>query len=163
MTFHEGTEEYPRWTPDGKRIVFASNRNQRTGVEIYWKSADGTGEVQLLFESEHDIWPAHWHSSGKFLAYTVRNPQGADVFIMPVEGDGSGGLRAGEPQPFLTGPFNESEPRFSPDGRFIAYVSNESGQFEVYVRPFPDLGGRWQISTGGGDYLERLVPTKPQS
>ena len=69
---------------------------------------------------------------------------------MPVQDDESEGLRAGEPEPLLTGPFNESEARFSPDGRFIAYASKESGQFEVYVRPFPGPGGRWSISTAGG-------------
>jgi serine/threonine-protein kinase len=69
---------------------------------------------------------------------------------LPIEGDEKSGWKPGEPKPFLNSPSNEMEPAFSPDGRWLAYESNESGNYEVYVRPFPGPGGRWQISTGGG-------------
>ena len=155
LTFHEDSDYAPIWTPDGKRITFSSSRNEKSGSrDIYWKLADGTGDARLLLESEHDLLPNAWHPGGDLLAYTVRTRDGADIFIVPVQDDESEGLRAGEPEPFLTGPFNEVEARFSPDGRFIAYASNESGQPEVYVRPFPGPGGRWQISTGGGLHPE---------
>ncbi len=151
LTFHEARDYRPIWTSDGKRIVFGSTRNEKSGSgDIYWKAADGTGDARPLLESEHGILPNAWHPGGDLLAYTVFNPEGEDIFIVPVQDDESEGLRAGEPEPFLTGPFNEVEARFSPDGHFISYASNESGRFEVYVRPFPGSGGRWQISTAGG-------------
>lgn len=135
--------------------MFGSTRNQKSGSgDIYWKAADGTGDAQLLLESEHSILPNSWHPSGDLLAYTEQNPGGADIFIVPVQDDESEGLTAGEPEPLLTGPFSESVARFSPDGHFIAYASIESGQVEVYVRPFPGSGGRWQISTAGGYFPE---------
>ena len=155
LTFYEARDSSPIWTSDGKRIVFSSTRNEKSGSgDIYWKAADGTGDAQLLLENEYGIFPSAWHPGGDLLAYTVRNPESADIFIVPVQDDESEGLRAGEPEPFLTGPFNEVEARFSLDGRFIAYASDESGQWEVYVRPFAGSGGRWQISTDGGLYPE---------
>jgi len=71
---------------------------------------------------------------------------------LPIEGDEKSGWKAGEPRPFVDSPFAELEPTFSPDGRWLAYMSNESGSYEVYVRPFPSPGGKWQVSTGGGLY-----------
>ena len=156
LTFDEASDYRPIWTSDGKRIVFGSARNRKDrGGDIYWKSADGTGDARLLLESEHTARPGAWHPGGELLAYDAQTPEGRDdIFILPVQDDESEGLRAGEPEPFLTSPFDEREPRFSADGHFIAYVSNESGQREVYVRSFPGSGGRWQISTAGGDFPE---------
>ena len=76
---------------------------------------------------------------------------GFDLWTVPLESDGAG-LRAGKPEPFLQTPFDERHPSFSPDGRWLAYASNESGTFQVYVRAFPDKGGKWQISNSGGVY-----------
>ena len=73
-----------------------------------------------------------------------------DIMTLPIEGDEKSGWKPGEPKPFVNSAFDEGEPAFSPDGRWLAYQSNESGSFEVYVRPFPGPGGKWQISTGGG-------------
>jgi serine/threonine-protein kinase len=75
-----------------------------------------------------------------------------DIYTLSVEGDEKSGWRFGEPKPFLNSAFWEGEPAFSPDGRWLAYVSNESGDYEVYVRPFPGPGGKWQLSTGGGHF-----------
>src|SRR4029453_8678885 len=91
--------------------------------------------------------------SGKFLAFGEISPQtSGDLMILPMSGDEASGWKAGTPMVFLNGPFAEDQPMFSPDGRWLAYASTESGQYEVYVRPFPGPGGKWQISTNGGVY-----------
>ena len=141
----------PVSTPDGLRLAFASDRGGRGVPNIYWQRADGTGEVQRLTESGNTQRPGSWHPNGKFLAFTETNPQGTfDIMILPVEGSEAGGWKSGKPFPFLNGPSNEGQAQFSPDGRWIAYTSDESGRFEVYVRPFPGPGGKWQISANGG-------------
>lgn len=152
LTFGAATlNSRPVWTPDGQRIVFSSDRARRNVANIYWQHADGTGEAQRLTEGDNPQRPSSWHPSGKFLAYTETNPQTAfDVMILPMEGSEAGGWKPGKPFAFLNGPSNEGLAQFSPDGRWIAYVSDETGRFEVYVRPFPGPGGKWQISTNGG-------------
>ena len=93
-----------------------------------------------------------WHPSGKFLAFEETTPEtSVDLMILPMEGDDASGWKPGKPTVFLNSPFIEAEPMFSPDGRWLAYASGESGRAEVYVRPFPGPGGKWQISTGGGN------------
>jgi serine/threonine-protein kinase len=141
----------PVWTPDSRRIVFASQRADKSTLNLYWQRADGTGDAQRLTESKNPQRPASWHPNGKFLAFDQQTPQTSwDLMILPLEGDEAAGWKAGKPAVFLNTPSAESEPMFSPDGRWLAYQSNESGRNEVYVRPFPDPGGQWQISTGGG-------------
>ena len=151
LTFDPTDDVKPVWTPDSRRIVFASRRGDKSTDNLYWQRADGTGDVQRLLESKNTQLPASWHPSGKFLAFTETNPQsGDDLMILPMEGDEGSGWKPGKPTAFLNGPFSEGEPMFSPDGRWIAYRSSESGRDEIYVRPFPGPGGKWQISTGGG-------------
>src|SRR5262249_27986342 len=142
----------PVWTPNGKRIVFSSSRGDKPTANLYWQRADGTGEAQRLTDSNNLQYAASWDPNGKFLAFAESKESGADLMILPVEGDETSGWKPGKPTVFLSGPFNKSSPMFSPDGRWLAYVSSESGQNEVYVRPFPGPGGKWQISTGGGSY-----------
>jgi serine/threonine-protein kinase len=149
LTFDPNSDLKPVWTPDSQRIVFRSNRDK--DLNLYWLRADGSGDVQRLTESQNIQTPVSWHPSGKFLAFYEGSPQTAnDLMILPMGGEEASGWKPGKPTVFLRTPFSELEPVFSPDGQWIAYQSNESGRFEVYVRPFPGPGGKWQISTEGG-------------
>jgi len=142
----------PVWTPDGRRLTFSSAANGVT-ANIYWRPADGTREAQRLTTSENTQYGASWHPSGKFLAFEERNPQtGPDLMILPMEGDEASGWKPGRPTPFVNSPNAEREPMFSPDGRWIAYWSNDSGRYEIYVKAFGGSGGVWQISTDGGEH-----------
>jgi serine/threonine-protein kinase len=149
-TFDPADDLQPVWTPDGKRIAFASSR-EKGPLNLYWQRADGTGEIQRLTESSHNQFPYSFHPSGKYLAFSgPTSNSNNDVMILPIEGDETSGWKPGKPSVFLNTPADEREPMFSPDGRWIAYSSNESGRFEIYVRPFPGPGGKWQVSTTGG-------------
>ncbi len=149
ITSHSALDSNPVWSPDGRRIAF---RSARSGVDnLYWQRADGTGEAQRLTESKLPQWPKSWHPNGRLLAYEEIGRE-RDVWIVPIEGDDATGWRAGKPRVFLSGASSETEPAFSPDGRWLAYTSNESGRTEVYVVPFPESEGRWQISTMGGSF-----------
>jgi len=154
LTFDPGEDRAPVWTPDGRRIVFASNRAKAGVSNLYWVNADGTGDVTRLTDSPETQIPWSWHPSGKFLAFLAnRGATGNDLMILSMEGDATRGWTPGKPTVFLSTPANETAPMFSPDGRWIAYYSNEApGNFDVYVRPFPGPGGRWRVSTAGGAY-----------
>ncbi len=153
LTFDPGQDAYPVWTPDGRRLVFASDRATAGTRNLYWVNADGTGEVTRLTASPENQVPRSWHPGGRFLAFqAVRPGTGNDLLIMPMEGDATRGWIPGTPTVFLSTPATETTPRFSPDGRWIAYTSNDAGGTNVYVRPFPGPGGPWRISTAGGFY-----------
>jgi len=131
------------WTPDGKRIAFLSNKEGPGKSAIYWQWADGSGGLERLANSEYARVPMSWSPDGQLLAFMENNPTtGYDIWVLR--------LADRKAQPFLRTPFNESVPRFSPDGRWLAYISNESGRYEIYVQPYPGPGGKWQISTEGG-------------
>jgi eukaryotic-like serine/threonine-protein kinase len=154
ITFAGGSNTYPVWTPDGQRIVYSSSEKGMP-TNLWWIRADGGGDAQRLTESKSVQIPGSWSPDGKILAYFESNPgTGYDVLTMPVEGSEKSGWKPGQPKPFVNTTFNEVVPAFSPDGKWIAYQSNESGVYEIYVRPFPGPGGRWQISAGGGTYPE---------
>ncbi len=98
----------------------------------------------MLLQDNRDKSPQSWSSDGRFILYTSSGlPTGDDLFVLPLSGDR-------KPVPFLKTPFNEYDGQFSPDGRWVAYVSDEAGKDDVFVTPFPGLGGKWQISTAGG-------------
>ena len=152
LSFLPGTNDRPVWTPDGKNIVFRSTNPAAPG--LYGIRSDGSGEAQRLTEGKPLEYPSSFSPDGKRLAlFRAGNGGSQDIFTMPVEIDpGQGALRLGKAELFLGTPFVEDNPAFSPDGRWLAYASTESGTFEVYVRPFPGPGGRWQVSTGGGRF-----------
>ena len=140
LTFHEARDSNPIWSPDGTRIAFFSERDG--APTIYQKPANGVGEAERLFEGTGVFWPTHWSRDGRYLVYTdVGSP--INVFALPLQGDR-------EPIPITQSEFIEAQGSLSPDGAWIAYHSSESGRFEIYVRPFPEGEGRWQVSTGGG-------------
>ena len=150
LTFAGETNGYPVWTPDGQRIVYTSQEKGGSS-NLWWIRADGAGNPQRLTESKYIQYARSWRPDGKVLAFRQQNPDtGWDILTLPIEGDEKSGWKPGEPKPFVNSTFTEVAPTFSPDGRWLAYPSNESGSFEVYVRPFPGPGGKWQISTDGG-------------
>jgi eukaryotic-like serine/threonine-protein kinase len=125
-------------------VAFASSRSG--GLDIYQRPSNASGPDQPLLKlnGQPIVFPSDWSSDGRFLAYYRTDPKTQlDIWVLPLAGDQ-------KPIPFLRGDFNESQAQFSPDARWIAYVSDESGASEVYVQSFPTLTGKWQISTGGG-------------
>ena len=136
----EGGNASPVWTPDGTRVTFSSIRDGPQ--DLYWKPADGSGQAELLLNmnSQNNLVPTSWSPDGESLAFY--DTSGArDIWTLPREGDAS---------TFVATAFNERSPMFSPDGRWLAYVSDESGRDEIYVKPYPGPGGKWPISTEGG-------------
>jgi len=145
LTFEPSIESSPVWSPEGTRIAFASNRKGR--FHMFAKASSGVGaEETLVDEPDADTRPLSWSRDGRYIAYMrrkVKGPTRGDIWILPLFGDR-------KPFPFMQSEFEEAAADFSPDGRFIAYGSNESGRNEVYVAPFPGGGGKWQVSTAGG-------------
>ncbi|MGH9687612.1 MAG: protein kinase domain-containing protein [Candidatus Acidiferrales bacterium] len=138
------------WSPDGSLIAFNSDRDGQ--FDLYRKRTDGARDAELLLKSSADKIPTSWSRDGRYLLYVTTDPvTKADLWVLPL-----GGGR--KPAPFLRTEFNEQEGRFSPDGRYVAYTSDESGRNEIYVRAFsstpsaatPDAGGKWLISNSGG-------------
>jgi len=142
FTFDPANNTFPIWSPDGSRIVWHSNRG--TGFSFYQKSASGMGQDELLLPSEALIYPCDWSTDGRFIVYTLFDHKtGWDVWALPLEGERN-------PFPLLQSPSFEGGPRLSPDGHWLAYYTNETGRYEVYVTTFPSPGAKWQISTAGG-------------
>ncbi|MGH9363850.1 MAG: protein kinase domain-containing protein, partial [Thermoanaerobaculia bacterium] len=144
LTFEAGEDETPIWTPDGRWVTYSSGRPGRSR-EVFRKPADGSGAEERLFESSVHPHMSSWSPDGRVLLFTEYDPAfRGDIWALSLEG----GRQAAAP--LLKTPAHERAARFSPDGRWFAYVSDESGRDEVYVQPFPGPGGRWQISTGTG-------------
>jgi eukaryotic-like serine/threonine-protein kinase len=147
LTFGGMFYDYPAWSPDGQYVVFS-----RIGGGIFQVRADGAGELQALTESKTTQLPWSFTPDGERLAY-VEVAGNNQIWTVPL-GEHGGKLKAGKPEQFLKSSFADEAPSFSPDGRWLAYHSNESGKNEVYVRGFPPAssgqGGKWQISNSGG-------------
>jgi Tol biopolymer transport system component len=143
LTFN-GSSILPCWTPDGNEIVFGSPKANTSVIAIYRTAADGSGQPQRILDGANPRFPIAWSPDGRHLAFVEWHPQNMrDIWIYS---------EAGHPQTesIVATPFDEFAPKFSPDGRWLAYVSNESGRYEVYVRPYPEGHGRWLVSVGGG-------------
>jgi Tol biopolymer transport system component len=131
---------YSIWSPDGQRLAFAMG-----GTDIGLRSADGTGEVERLHSSATYASPSSWSGDGRLLVFVEGHPVTADdIWVRDLSNAKQ------PPRPFLQTPASETYPTFSPDGKWIAYVSNQSGMLEVYVQPYPGPGPRLQVSTAGG-------------
>ena len=145
LTFDGAADRVPIWTPDSQRIVYLSEGTENQG--IYVKAADGTGKAeQLISEPERTIFPYSWADEGKVLLFQeFSSGSQSDIGMLSMEGDQ-------ETKLLLSEEYSEANPQVSPDGRWLAYQSNESGREEIYVRPFPDVeSGRWQISNNSGN------------
>ena len=146
LTFDPARDGHPAWSPSGEQITFYSRRGG--GIGIFSKPADGSGEAVLLAGEDTVGRAPDWSRDGKFLIYWARRSEdtGGDLWYLKPKAGGEGY----EPTPYLRTAADERIPVFSPDGRYVAYVSSESGRSEIYVRPFPEGGGKWQVSINGG-------------
>src|SRR5262249_22512480 len=145
-TFDPANDSVPVWSPDGSRIIWASNRD-RGIMNLHQKAASGAGEETLLLKSDHLNFPTDWSRDRRFIIYRQNEPKTKwDVWALPMTG--------GEAKPFPVAQTEASEigGTLSPDGRWLSYASDVSGRFEVYVQSFPGGGGKRQVSTGGGNH-----------
>ncbi len=130
------------WSPDGASVVFGSDRSGTQ--DLYEKSTRGQSAEKLILHTDENKFATSWTRDGRYIAYTSQSPRtNLDIWALPTFGDR-------KPVAISSGPFAENTAMFSPDGRHVAYVSNESGRNEIYVQTFPEAGGRWQVSTAGG-------------
>jgi Tol biopolymer transport system component len=143
LAFDTAIDAAPVWSPDGRRLVFASGPNG--GNDLFERPASGLGDAQPLLLSPEPKWPLSWSPDGRFLLYASLNPKtGSDLWALPMSGD------THQPFPVVQTGGDQASGQFSPDGHWVAYVSNESGRTEVYAQTFPGPGGKWQLSTIGG-------------
>ncbi|HEY3124806.1 MAG TPA: hypothetical protein VGK70_12200, partial [Thermoanaerobaculia bacterium] len=143
FTFDSSDDFGPLWSRDDSRVLFSTAR--KSPGDIYQKDSAGTAKEEPLLSSNAFKMALDWSPDGRVLLFQADDPR------MPTQMDlWTYSAADGKATPFLQSAFNEVMGRFSPDGRWIAYVSNESGREEVYVVPFPGPGGKWQISTAGG-------------
>jgi len=161
LTFEYGSDQAPIWSPDGKQVAYGFMHHAQPNVSrhICCRPAIG-GDEEVLYTSSDDCWPTDWSHDGKYLLmsrgkYIGGNP--SDIWVLPLFGDR-------EPYPLIQTPFTETQARFSPDGQWVAYQSDESGRNEIYLIPFapaaaqddataePPRGGKWQVSSHGGTF-----------
>ena len=133
LTFDPGVDRTPLWRPDGQRVVFSSSRED--GLNLYWKAADGTGQAERLNANDAFVFPQSWSADGETLVVGVFSSGNANLGLLQLDGEQ-------RIEGLIETEYNEVYAEVSPDGRWIAYTSDESGQFEVYVRPFPKRGRR---------------------
>jgi serine/threonine-protein kinase len=138
----------PAWAPDGKHIAFS--RYSKIGTDLFWMRSDAAGEPERLLETQGIAFVRSFSPDGHWLVFQS-SENGVHIWILPLDTRQPEHPKAGSPQPFLRTAANDSSPIFSPDGRWIAYRSDESGAEEIYVRPFPNSkGAKWKISADGG-------------
>jgi eukaryotic-like serine/threonine-protein kinase len=137
LTFDPSNHAVPVWSPDAARMVFASNR--LLNFDLYMKNADGAQQETTIMQQQVDKWPNDWSRDGRYIVYT----RGADLWSMTIPE-----LKTSL---FLKAPSVFRNAQFSPDGKWVAYASNETGKWQIYVTSFPEAHGTWQISTAGGE------------
>ncbi len=144
FTFGSGNKYSSLWSPDGKQIVFSASG--RGTFNLYSKESSGAGTEQILLETSEAKFTDDWSRDGKYILYENEDPRMKyDLWVLPMSGDR-------KPFLYLQTEFNEAKARFSPDGKWVAYASDDIGRSEIYVRAFPNArAGKWQVSTGGGD------------
>ncbi|HWE49064.1 MAG TPA: protein kinase [Bryobacteraceae bacterium] len=147
FTFDPTRDSRPVWSPDGEHIAFSSDRAGT--VDLYQHASNGAGRDELLLKSGHTKEVTDWSRDGRWLLYSDLDAKTRhDLWVLPMDG-----VTPGQPMPLLRSDFDELSARFSPDGHWVAYQSDETGRYEIYVRPFPAPaggGGRWAVSQGGG-------------
>jgi serine/threonine protein kinase/Tol biopolymer transport system component len=146
LTFNVSRTTYPVWSPDGNRVVYSAN--PRGPYDIFMRASNGTGKEEKLYENDASKMTTSWSPDGKFIAYNVLSDdkRRVEIWMLPMVGEH-------KPYPFLQAAYNIGQGRFSSDGRWLAYVTDESGRANVYVTPFPDGKGKWQISADGGSMV----------
>ena len=144
FTFGPERSGVPVWSPDSGRIAYTVVTS--AAFSIYQKRVNGAGAAELLKSGGINVFTSDWSPDGKFIVYSeFAEKTNDDIWLLPVSGDH-------KPVPYLQTQFNENDAHFSPDGRWMAYMSDESGHFEIYVQPFPATGPKWQISSAGGRF-----------
>jgi Tol biopolymer transport system component len=145
LTFDPGVDGSPVWTPDGQRIVFPSDRGG--SPNLYWKDAYGVGDIERLTESQFQQTPRSWSRDGAVLLYDERGDPDLKVELWALYLDED----PPRPSPLMPSPFEEIRPALSPDGGWLAYTSNRTGTWQVWVSPFPAMDRQWPVSVHGGD------------
>ncbi len=141
LTFDAADDLNPVWSRDGSQILFSSAQSGTR--DIYEKAANGLGDSELVFASkEQQKSLDDWSSDGRYVAYDLTSAP-TSLWILPLFGDR-------KPIPFVQGNFGARQARFSPNGRYVAYASEETGNYQIYVQTFPQPSGKWQVSTAGG-------------
>ena len=143
FTFAPGDDANSVWSPDGQRVAFMSDREGSPNIFI--KDASGAGDAEILLADDKVLMPVDWTRDGSHLAFMkLDGDNGWDIWALPVDSPN-------DAFPVVQSRFFDARPSFSPDGQWVAYESDESGRPEIYVRPFPGPGGKWQVSPGGGE------------
>src|SRR5262249_45035258 len=137
LTFDPSNHAVPVWSPDTSRLVFSSNRLHN--FDVYMKNSDGAQEEKIILQGDVDKWPNDWSRNGKYILYSRDN----DLWSLSIP-DLKSSL-------FLKAPSVIRNGQFSPDGKWVAYASNETGKWQIYVTSFPEAHGKWQVSAAGGE------------
>jgi serine/threonine protein kinase/Tol biopolymer transport system component len=156
LTLNGAHNYYPSWTRDGKHIIFGSDLTPEGGESgIWWIRADGSGQPEKLLGAKNQLIPSSISPDGRRVAFVETGADtGLDLWTLPLDVSDPEHPNPGKPEPFLREPADQMDPAFSPDGRWMAYASNESGTDVVFVRPFPagPSAGKWHVSNGAGRF-----------